>query len=145
MNKLVASIVCLALASLIGGAAGGHKGAPKLDGTWIETGASADGKKLPDDIISQRKVVFVFKDGKYTFSVGGKEFEAGTYKIDATKTPVAIDLLDHEGVEKSGPKLGVLKLDGKTLALSFNVLDRKKRPANLEGGKDIAVYFLKRK
>jgi uncharacterized protein (TIGR03067 family) len=144
MNRLLATILCLALASLIGVADGGDKAAPKLDGKWIETGATADGKKLPEGLVSQRKIVFVFKKGKYTFSVEGKEFEAGTFKIDAGKTPLAIDLNDNEGFEKTGLKLGVLKLDGKTLALSFNIFNRKKRPANLEGGKDIAVHFLKR-
>ena len=144
MNKLFATFVCLALASLIGVAHSGDKAAPKLDGKWVETGGTADGKKLDEDIISQRKFVFVFKNGKYTFSKGGKEFEAGTYKIDATKTPVAIDLNDNEGFEKTGEKLGVLKLDGETLTLSFNIFDRKKRPADLEGGKRIGVSFLKR-
>jgi uncharacterized protein (TIGR03067 family) len=145
MNKLIAAVVCLASASLVGVAGGGDKATPKLDGTWVETGATADGKKLPDDLIAQRKIVFVFKDGKYTFSVEGKEFEAGTYKVDASKTPAAINLDDNKGFGKNGAKFGVLKLDGQTLVLSFNIFDRKKRPANLEGGKDIAVHFLKRK
>jgi hypothetical protein len=47
MNKLVASIVCLALATLIGVADGGDKAAPKIDGTWIQTGEILNGKKLP--------------------------------------------------------------------------------------------------
>jgi uncharacterized protein (TIGR03067 family) len=144
MNRLLATILCLALASLIGVADGGGKAAANLDGKWIETSATADGKKLPEDIISQRKTVFVFKNGKYTYSVGGKEFEAGTFKVDAGKKPLAIDLNDSEGFAKGGPKLGVLKLNDKTLVLSFNIFNRKKRPANLEGGKDIAVHFLKR-
>jgi uncharacterized protein (TIGR03067 family) len=87
-------------------------------------------------IISQRKIVFVFKNGKYTFSIGGKEFGAGTFKIDASKKPVAIDLADNES-DKKEAKLGVLKLEGHSLALSFNIFNAKKRPANLEGGKDM--------
>ena len=145
MSRFFATIVCLALASLIGVAHSGEKAAPKLDGKWVETGGTVDGKKLDEDIMSQRKFVFVFKNGKYTFSKGGKEFEAGTYKIDATKKPIAIDLNDNAGFEKSGEKLGVLKLDGDTLTLSFNIINGKKRPANLKGGRDIGVSFLKRK
>ena len=63
------------MASLIGVAHSGDKAVPKLDGRWVETGGT-DGKKLPEDIISQRKFDFVFETGKYTFSKGGKEFEA---------------------------------------------------------------------
>ena len=143
MNKHFAALICLTLAGLIGIARGGDKAAPKLDGTWTETSATVDGKKVPDDIISQRKIVFTFKDGKYTFSVEGKQFEAGKYKVDASKKPVPIDLLDE--IDKKGTKLGVLKLDGGTLALSFNIFNPDKRPENLDGGTDIAVYFLKRK
>jgi uncharacterized protein (TIGR03067 family) len=144
MNKFFATFVCLALASLTGVAQSGDKSGAKLDGKWIEIGGTADGNKLPDELISQRKFVFVFKNGKYTFAKGGKVFEAGTYKVDTTKTPVAIDLLDNEGFEKTGEKLGVLKLDGDTLTLSFNIFNAKKRPENLKGGKDIGVSILKR-
>ena len=37
MNKLFATVVCLALASLIGVAHSGDKAAPKLDGKWVDT------------------------------------------------------------------------------------------------------------
>jgi uncharacterized protein (TIGR03067 family) len=145
MTKLATIIFCLALASLTTIASAGDKAAPKIDGAWIVTAATTDGKKVPDDVIAKWKKTFAFKDGKYTLTMGGKEFEAGTYKLDPSKTPCAIDIKLTSGLSEGESVLGVLKLDGDKLTVAFGRYGSNMRPKNFDSADGIEVNHLIRK
>jgi uncharacterized protein (TIGR03067 family) len=46
--------------------------------------------------------------------VGGKTVAKGTFKIDATKSPKEIDVLDESGAKNERTKLGIYQIDGDT-------------------------------
>ena len=46
--------------------------------------------------------------------VGDKTVASGTFKIDPTKTPKEIDVMDESGVKNDKTKLGIYALDGDT-------------------------------
>jgi uncharacterized protein (TIGR03067 family) len=144
MKKLLASIVCLSLAGLVGVAAGGEKGAAKLEGTWMATGGIADGKKLSAEVVEKTMLTIVIKDGKYSLNVQGKEIETGSYKADPSKKPPTLDISIETGEDKGKKQLGIYKLDADNLTVAIASAG-KDRPKNLEGGADIDVTILKRK
>jgi uncharacterized protein (TIGR03067 family) len=144
MKKLVASIVCLAMISMVTAIAGGEK-APKIEGTWILTAVVSGKGKAPEDLLAKIMPTAVFKDGKYSFSVMGKIDEAGTYKIDAAKKPASIDLVIDEGKHKGKTQLCIYKIEGEMLTLAVNMPGSTTRPKNFEPGEDVEVQTFKQK
>src|SRR5579862_5760085 len=110
MKRLASILPCFTLMCLLAAANGGEKKGT-VEGSWTATAAIVKGKKLPKDVIDNIMLVVTFKDGKYSVKIGGKDEEAGTYKIDAKKTPATIDMLIAEGKEKGKTQLGIYKVD----------------------------------
>src|SRR6516164_10540092 len=145
MKKLATCIVCLALASLGAVATGGDKGAPKLEGNWVITGGISKGKKLPDEAFAKIKLTAIFEKGKYRINLDGMDIEAGSYKIDASKKPVTIDMDVTEGMDKGKTQLGILKLEGDNLTMAVGKAGSKDRLKNFDGDSpDGEVTYLKR-
>jgi len=131
-------------------AAPGPKDPPKKEptivGEWVGESATAGGMALP---VPQGGIKFTFTaDGKLTVDEPGrgKAEEAGTYQIDAKKTPAEIDLNPPAG--RNEPTiLGIYKLDGDTLTLCFHQggpgVERPKNFESPAGAKSI-VMTLKR-
>lgn len=147
MQKLVASIVCFAVAAVCATAlsttAGGEK-AGKLEGTWIATAATSNGKKATEEDLKKVMLTVTFKTGKYSVTVIGKEVEAGTYKTDKSKKPAAIDLTIAEGKEKGKTQLGIYKIEGDVLTIAMTPADSKERPKTFEAADKGEVTVLKR-
>jgi uncharacterized protein (TIGR03067 family) len=114
--RLGAAVVCTVGLLATHGLAGNQPGKTKPDkeaiqGAWIAASAETSGKKVGDDQVKQCRLNF---DGDKIEIVGLIQGKGkGTFKLDPTKKPKAIDIFipDEDDV------LGVYELDGKTLKL----------------------------
>jgi len=61
-----------------------------IQGTWIMVSREFNGKKTPEADLKKGKVLF--KDGMMTGDDGKKKEKVGSYKLDPSKEPKAIDL-----------------------------------------------------
>jgi uncharacterized protein (TIGR03067 family) len=89
----------------------------KLRGTWLTVSLVADGKTVVDekDPPKEGPVTKLAYDGnKWMVKVGDKTVASGITKIDATKTPKEIDIMDESGAKNDKTRLGIYELDGDT-------------------------------
>lgn len=100
-------------------------------GKWVVESVTRDGKA--DE--SLKGATREQGDGKYTLTPA-KDSKAkaatGTYKLDATKTPVTIDLMPKGGTYDGKTLLGIVKVDGDALTIAF-AEPGKDRPTKFEG------------
>jgi uncharacterized protein (TIGR03067 family) len=80
-----------------------------LQGTWVIT--VADGQDLAG---SGQEVALTITGNAYVQTMNGQVVERGTFKIDDTKKPIALDLSIAEGDDAGQSQVGVLELDAKT-------------------------------
>lgn len=90
-----------------------------LQGTWIV--AAAEGRGKPVEQLKGAKVIF--SGETVTFNVAGHE-ESGKYKIDATKKPIAIDIIKKTPDGKMEVDRGIYQLDGNELKLCQGGIDK---------------------
>jgi uncharacterized protein (TIGR03067 family) len=137
--RWLACILCFGVAILGSVADGGDKTAPKIEGTWQVTSITfPDGKKVSGDKLAEAKGTYVFKNGKFKATIDGKEVSSGTFKVDATQKPAAIDLTYGDKTH-----LGIFMIDGDTLTLAEGNAG-KQRPKAFESGPDLLLTVLKR-
>ena len=99
-------------------------------GKWIIESVTRDGK-ADDDLKGATRV---HDAGTYSVKPGAgakTPAVAGTFTIDATKTPVTIDMKPGSGRYKDKTLLGIAKVDGDTLTVAF-AEPGKDRPASFE-------------
>jgi uncharacterized protein (TIGR03067 family) len=113
----------LALA-LPGAAADDKKDVPKelapFQGTWKVVKAELNGK-----VVDGAKLQFTFNGKKVEYVQGEKETGAGSFAIDAAKTPAQIDLFSDKGAKSPG--IYKFEDDGAKLVICF-VKGGEKRP-----------------
>ncbi len=85
--------------------------AEKVQGTWKVVSAEDSGRKAPDEVTKNLKLV-VTKD-KITYTFGDKTTN-WSYKLDATKKLKWIDLTEGDRTT-----LGIYELDGDNLKICF--------------------------
>jgi uncharacterized protein (TIGR03067 family) len=87
-------------------------------GKWVIESVTRDGKA--NDAL--KGAVREHADGKYTLTPA-KDSKApattGTYTLDTTKSPVAIDMKPKGGTYDGKTLLGIVKVDGDTLTVAF--------------------------
>ena len=89
----------------------------KLRGTWLTVSLVNDGKTLVDEKASPTKgptTNLVYDGNTWLIKVGDKTVASGAFKIDTTKMPKEIDIMDESGVKNGKTKLGIYELDGDT-------------------------------
>jgi uncharacterized protein (TIGR03067 family) len=87
----------------------------KLRGTWVTVSLVNNGKTLVDAKTPPEPgpVTKLGYDGTtWIIKVGDKTVATGKFKIDATKTPKQIDIMDETGVRNERTKLGIYELKG---------------------------------
>src|SRR5262249_1379272 len=105
--------------------------ATKLEGTWVVESLERDGKPLtPDELKKLAKLTI--KGNKYTWSE--KTVPPGTFTVDTSKKPWAVDYTDSEGKNKDKTYLGILEMDekGEKLKECYALPAGTKRPEKFE-------------
>ena len=121
---------------------GGDK--EKIQGTWKIVSFEAFGmKEIPPEVLKESRMTITAD--KISYKLGGEMGELG-YKLDPSKQPKAIDLLEKKG----GKEIvipGIYLLDGDNLKLCWdaNVGPWPKEFSKKgEGGQDLRLVILKR-
>jgi uncharacterized protein (TIGR03067 family) len=89
----------------------------KLAGTWVSVSLVSNGKVLQDDKNPPKnapETKLAYKGNMWMIKVGDKTVASGVFKIDPTKTPKEIDILDESGQKNDKTKLGIYELNGDT-------------------------------
>jgi uncharacterized protein (TIGR03067 family) len=112
----------------------------KLQGTWVGISAEEAGKKE-----GYQQGQLVFDGDRFTARYGGRILMKGTFKIDPSKKPGAIDLNSTEGRIQGQTAEGIYEVNGDTLRLGL-VDPGKPRPTKFtrDGGVGHHVLVYKR-
>jgi uncharacterized protein (TIGR03067 family) len=89
----------------------------KLRGTWLTVSLVNDGKTVVDEKTPPKErgaTKLVYEGNKWIIKVGDKSVASGVFKIDATKTPKEIDIMDESGEKNERTRLGIFELTGDT-------------------------------
>jgi uncharacterized protein (TIGR03067 family) len=96
----------------------------KLQGTWSLVSAVRDGKDVPDDEVG--RTTLVIKGHRFTFpedtTVGTGP--SGTFTIDPSRTPKAIDATPDSGPHKGETWLGIYEIAGDLYKIGFAPPDK---------------------
>ena len=87
----------------------------KLRGKWLTVSLVNDGKTLVDEMAPPKAgptTKLEYDGNTWKIKVGDKTVASGLFKIDATKMPKEIDIMDESGVKNDKTKLGIYTLDG---------------------------------
>ena len=104
----------------------------KLQGTWLATKAERDGKG-DDDVVGNR---LTFTDNRFQIqSKAGKRLYEGTFRVEPSAKPAAIDFEHTEGALKGKAWKGIYALEGDKLTTCDNApnLDMD-RPVQFKAG-----------
>jgi uncharacterized protein (TIGR03067 family) len=132
-------LTVLALGLLLGAAP--RPEASPLDGNWTVTELISNGKKVEEAAGMKIKIA----DGKFQTFRGDQQASAGTAKVDASKTPIAIDTTYTEGPNKGKGRKGLVEVKGDTARICFSDVDgdRPTEFASKEGTK-VLLFTLKK-
>ncbi len=96
-----------------------------LQGSWTCVSALIDGKPLADETVQQLRLTLTAD--RYKTQRGEQVLFDSTYTTDASKNPKTIDMVGTEGELKGKAALGIYKIDGDVLTISY-VMPGKERP-----------------
>ena len=112
----------------------------KFQGTWTFASVEAGGKEAP--AAEFKGMTVTFEGDKYTVKKGDEVIQAGTEKLDLSKSPKTIDVAMTEGPSKGTVMLGIYEIDGDTLKVCFDP-EGKKRPTEFKsasGSQTLVVH-----
>jgi uncharacterized protein (TIGR03067 family) len=104
------------------------KGAAALQGTWALSSVNGQAATKGNEL------TLTFEGNEYHQTFGGTVNERGTFKVDATKKPMTIDLIITEGNDAGQTQLGVFEVTGDSMRCSFNPPGSTERPPSLTEG-----------
>jgi uncharacterized protein (TIGR03067 family) len=135
-SKLAMMVVAAIVVGGTGSSFGNDK--DKIQGIWKAEKSVRGGKDAPAEELGKMKVKF---DGDKVFPhEGEREEKAGTFTLDATKSPKTIDLVPPAGNEKDRKILGIYEIDGDTLKLCLAM--EGERPTKFESTEGSKTMFL---
>ena len=120
--------------------------ATELEGEWSMESGFMDGHPMDKSMVKHGKRV---TRGNVTSVLFGPQvFMRGTFTLDSSKTPKAIDLAHSEGMHAGKTQLGIYECDGETMRISY-ATPGQPRPSDFEprkgDGKTVAVWRLAKK
>jgi uncharacterized protein (TIGR03067 family) len=118
----------LALAAALVLCAGAARSADDkdLEGTWEVVKVVKDGKEMKPE----GKGLLILKGGSFVVKVDDKAVAGGTYKVDTSKTPHALDATYTEGPNKGKTALVIYEIKGDELHSSM-AAPGKERPTEM--------------
>jgi uncharacterized protein (TIGR03067 family) len=113
-----------------------------LQGKWTVVSGVIDGNEIPKD---QIKGYVKYLGEKYTWSAGDGQSGAGTFKLDPTKKPRALDAVPSDGPIKGQTVEEIYEIDGDTLKICF-AMPGNKRPTEFksDAGSGLWLFTYKR-
>lgn len=120
----------------------------RIQGTWRLVSRERDGKAESEETI--KDVVMINDGNKFTFtaSTSGSKATKGTFKLDASKKPRAMDRIPADGPQKGKTLPAIYKLEGDKLTLCVS-LTGKGRPTQFatkpKSGLLLAVFEREKK
>ena len=115
MNATLLTIVAAALLSA--GADAPPDDMTKLQGAWVTVSIVDEGKAVFDqhNPPTTGPIAKVEYEGtKWMVKVGDKTVAIGTFKLDTSKSPKELDVMDESGERNEKTKLAIYELDGDT-------------------------------
>ena len=95
-----------------------------LEGVWVAAEAELAGVKLPVESLKNWKLTL--KTDQYQFE-NGKEADQGTWSLDNSKTPQAMDIIGTEGPNKGKTILAICQVSKEGMKICYD-LGGKSRP-----------------
>jgi uncharacterized protein (TIGR03067 family) len=89
----------------------------QLQGTWLTDSLVSNGKTLIDKDHPPGPgpaTKLAYEGDKWLIRVGDKTVASGVFRIDPSRTPKEIDILDSSGVRNDKAQLGIYELSGDT-------------------------------
>jgi uncharacterized protein (TIGR03067 family) len=89
----------------------------RLQGTWLTVSLVNDGKTLVSEKAPPPPgpaTRLAYSGNQWLIIVGDKTVATGVMKIDSTRQPKEIDIMDESGTKNGKTKLGIYRLDGDT-------------------------------
>jgi uncharacterized protein (TIGR03067 family) len=134
-------ITGIALAmSLVTQGSKGTTGAAAVEGTWAMT--SFNGQPPPE---GAPELTLTFTGDKYHQTVGGEVNERGTFKVDASKKPMTLDLAITEGGDAGKSQLGIVEVTGDTIRAAFGAPGDGPRPTDFAVKEGVLLFVGKKK
>ena len=122
--RFVMLVMIASLAASAPGADAQEKGG--LLGTWVAVSAERNGRAAED----LKGHELTFAGDRFTIRSKGKVLYQGSYRVEPSKKPAAIDFTHTEGETKGKTWLGIYLLEGSGLKICDNADDPGKgRPA----------------
>jgi len=112
--------------------------AKKIQGTWLPKSAELAGKPLPDEV--RKSIKLVLKGDTYTATVG-TEPDKGTFKLDPSAKPRAIDITGTDGPNKGKTFPAIYELTDDTLTVCYN-LGGKDRPTEFKTKEGTQLFLV---
>jgi uncharacterized protein (TIGR03067 family) len=130
---------------LVAGAAARQDAQPKelaaLQGTWLAV--SLNDQSVADAGVS---LTISFAGNTYASSMNGEVVETGTFKLDVTKKPLALDLAILTGDDAGKPQLAIVEFTDEGARFGFAQPGDPNRPlAFVNGGAAMVVVVKKAK
>jgi len=107
----------------------------KLQGTWLTVSLVNDGKTLVGENVPPKPgpiTKVAYEGNKWMVKVEDKTVASGIIKIDSTRMPKELDVLDESGTKNGKTKLAIYELDGDTFRYCIAQAG-KPRPTEFEG------------
>jgi uncharacterized protein (TIGR03067 family) len=97
----------------------------KIRGSWTVERVEAEGKEVPIELF--KDMTLTFEGDKYTVKVGEQVVQAGTHKLDPSRSPKTFDDTVVAGTNQGAVIVGIYEISGDTLKFCFDP-EGKQRP-----------------
>jgi uncharacterized protein (TIGR03067 family) len=119
-------------------------GLDELQGEWVLVARQVDGKKSTDDEVLELQIRIIVKGDTLLFkSLGDTDGQASTLKVDASKTPKTVDVIDKNDAKDKKSPLAIYKVEGDLLTVC-NSLDERPTQFSADKGTGRALLVFKR-
>jgi uncharacterized protein (TIGR03067 family) len=120
------------------------KSTGSLEGTWSASVTTNAGKRIKA-LAGYETILTLNKDGSYTTVIRNQTVDAGTYKTDAKKDPMEIDMESTKGADKGKKTPGIYELNDNKLKIALATAGEKERPTKFESDTIRVLEFTKKK